>query len=299
MALNTSTFSGLPTLLRQASASMPAKGRPDTAATSVADHKRHAPFASSPSTLTLSVRHRPVSASAIRRPGPAATFGKGPGHEGLYKSSISPGPSDYSKQQRPATRGGNYFTAGDRDRERNRNGLAGEERRQFRQLDQDHNGVLDFDEACKLFRRGNQNVQDVEVKALFDAIDVSQDGKIQFQELHEFLFSWSNKRSAWRSRLRAALNLNEPGPGDYSGNSVALSSQRRSGKAILGTGPGHDLSGFRPKTPGPATYSVKYSAVLTHAPRASFGKGPGHRDLATTSYDSFWSCNRGASALMR
>jgi len=296
MALGTSTMS-LPTLLRQAT-SEPAKGRPETAATS-AKQKIHAPYAIDPrltSNLTPNYR-RPSSASAIRSPGPFATIGKGPGHEDAYKVRISPGPSDYSKREMFSTTGGNYFTSADRDRERNKSGRAVEERRQFRQLDENHNGVLDFDEACKLFLRGKSNLQHVEIKALFDNIDASKDGKIQFQELHDFLFSSSIKSSAWRSRLRSALRLVDPGPGDYySEKRAALSQHKRSGKAIL-SGPGHDL--FRPKTSGPASYDVKYSAVLRHAPRASFGKGPGHQALAKTSHDSFFCSRRPQTALLR
>jgi len=274
-----STVSGLPTLLR-APACAHHKGVSEQAGSCPGPtyivKKALAPSASAPALESQEVCQHPNSASWIRSSGPAATFGTGPGHGGLKKVSASPGPGDYWREGIFRIPGGSLSLAS-RDRDRNNYGRVCEERRQFRQLDQNRNGVLDFDEACVLFRRGDPSVQDLEVRALFDLVDVSRDGKIQFQELHDFLFSSGPKGSAWRTRLREAMHLVHPGPGQYAGNSLPRSQHKQAASPVIGKGPRLDTEGCGPKTPGPGAYAVKYSSILPKCPRATFGTGPGHQ----------------------
>eukprot|EP00930_Biecheleria_cincta_P103579 TRINITY_DN95597_c0_g1_i1.p1 TRINITY_DN95597_c0_g1~~TRINITY_DN95597_c0_g1_i1.p1 ORF type:complete len:302 (-),score=27.39 TRINITY_DN95597_c0_g1_i1:107-1012(-) len=277
----TSTVSGLPTLLR-APACVQHKSAPEQTGSSVGPtyivKQALAPSASAPALSSQEVRRRPSSAGWVRSSGPSATFGTGPGHRGLHKVSASPGPGDYWREGTFRIPGGSLSLAS-RDRDCNNDGRICEERRQFRHLDQNRNGVLDFDEACVLFRRGDPTVQDLEVRALFDLVDVSRDGKIQFQELHDFLFSSGPKGSAWRTRLREAMNLVHPGPGQYTGNGLLRSQHKQPASPIIAKGPRLDNLGWQMNTPGPGAYAVKYSSILPKCPRATFGTGPGHQSL--------------------
>lgn len=206
--------------------------------------------------------------------GPAATIGTGPGHEGLGSSAVTPAPGDYKTEEQRHIPGGSYFGTCRRSCE----GPA-HERRRFRQVDSNHDGILDFDEVCELLRRGDTSVQVLEVKKLFDAMDTSKDGKIQYEELVAFLDSASVKGSVWRRKLRDAFSMSQPGPCDYAANDQARSRHKQQPKAVIGQGPGHESLCSREITPGPSTYQVNHKAVTTHSQRVRIGAGPAHEAL--------------------
>eukprot|EP00931_Biecheleriopsis_adriatica_P065507 TRINITY_DN40026_c0_g1_i1.p1 TRINITY_DN40026_c0_g1~~TRINITY_DN40026_c0_g1_i1.p1 ORF type:complete len:334 (-),score=39.80 TRINITY_DN40026_c0_g1_i1:134-1087(-) len=205
---------------------------------------------------------------------PSAIMGTGPGHDDAKSTQASPGPCDYAKTTTSRIRGGNYFTTVRRTLPGSQGGAA-EERRQFRQHDYNRNGVLDFHEVCSLLQKGDRSINEVEVRKLFDTMDVNADGHIQLEELVSFLHSDSVKCSAWRKRLRSAFELSRPGPGDYNTESSVEARCRQAPKATIGQGPGHE-EGHVEETPGPATYHSERSAVTKHVPAATIGNGPGH-----------------------
>lgn len=208
---------------------------------------------------------------------PSAIMGTGRGHHD-ENLQVSPGPCDYAATSTSRVRGGNYFTATRRSMAGTSPWLLGgaaEERRQFRQHDYNRNGVLDFDEVCILFQRGDRSVDEIEIRKLFDAMDVNADGQIQLEELVGFLHSDSIKCSAWRKKLRTAFELSRPGPGDYNTQTESEARCRQAPKATIGKGPGHEDGKIR-ETPGPATYNIDRAGIRSHSPAAIIGKGPGH-----------------------
>jgi len=59
---------------------------------------------------------------------------------------------------------------------------------QFKKLDQNGDGQLDFDELKVLLKRGNPTFKDEEVKKLYDSCDVNHDGKVSFEEFVDYVF---------------------------------------------------------------------------------------------------------------
>lgn len=204
----------------------------------------------------------------------SAIMGTGPGHGNKVKST--PGPTDYATAATPKRiPGGNYFSSTKRGRSATSAWFvagAADERRRFRQMDSNGNGVLDFGEVWALFLRGDRDVKEIEVRKLFQAMDADDDGHIQVDELLEFLHSDSLQFSLWRKKLQAALELARPGPCDYD---TAKARQKRTASATMGTGPGHGDS-LPDVSPGPSFYSVNYASVQANAPAATIGCGPGH-----------------------
>mmetsp|Transcript_63335 Transcript_63335/g.137832 ORF Transcript_63335/g.137832 Transcript_63335/m.137832 type:complete len:507 (-) Transcript_63335:31-1551(-) len=62
-------------------------------------------------------------------------------------------------------------------------------RAHFRELDKSGDGKLDFVEMSELLRRGDPTLTDAELWSLFDTIDVTHDGEIEFNEFVEYIFA--------------------------------------------------------------------------------------------------------------
>jgi len=210
--------------------------------------------------------------TSIGSSGPKATFGSRSGHE--VSTSSTPGPGEFSTSQVTHIKGGNYFGTPHSSLED-----GPQQRRLFRLIDSNHDSSLDFAEVCAFLRSGDCSITEAEVKRLFQAMDVNQDGRIVLDEFREFLKEEGVARGhkAWKKKLRAACERSGPGPADYSVDDRAKSKTRRTPAALMGRPPLHDdLGGF--PSPGPATYRAEdAAAALAWAqPSATMGRGPGH-----------------------
>mmetsp|Transcript_114091 Transcript_114091/g.354237 ORF Transcript_114091/g.354237 Transcript_114091/m.354237 type:complete len:80 (-) Transcript_114091:47-286(-) len=59
-------------------------------------------------------------------------------------------------------------------------------------------------------------MKDKEIRALFDAVDINKDGRIDFGELVDFICpSAKPENAAARRRLKEAFAAARPGPGSY------------------------------------------------------------------------------------
>mmetsp|Transcript_2441 Transcript_2441/g.5107 ORF Transcript_2441/g.5107 Transcript_2441/m.5107 type:complete len:190 (-) Transcript_2441:170-739(-) len=94
------------------------------------------------------------------------------------------------------------------------------EKPSFIEYDLNRNGTLDFQELCKLLRRGDPSLTDKDVRALFDALDKDKDGNVRFKEMSEYLRPGATfEHNTWRGKkLRAAFNLSRAGPADDAAN---------------------------------------------------------------------------------
>eukprot|EP00933_Yihiella_yeosuensis_P021952 TRINITY_DN17296_c0_g1_i1.p1 TRINITY_DN17296_c0_g1~~TRINITY_DN17296_c0_g1_i1.p1 ORF type:complete len:553 (+),score=114.71 TRINITY_DN17296_c0_g1_i1:150-1808(+) len=197
----------------------------------------------------------------------------------------TPGPGQYNAIVKEHVPGGSYFgTCHQSPVPVSQASSLASEKRQFRRFDKDQNGVLDFGEVLSIMRKGNLQIQEVEVQALFQAVDKNGDGKIQFHELVEYLHPANGafENSAWRKRLKTAFDMSGPGPADYVGNDKVQAHRTKAPNATFGTGPGHTYNGLSLVSPGPAFYSSKdkTSTKCKNGASATFGSGPGHLELS-------------------
>merc|ERR1719433_65153 len=58
----------------------------------------------------------------------------------------------------------------------------------FEQLDISSDGKLDFDEMCKLLRKGNPHLSDIDLWTVFGSIDKNSDGRVDFDEFFDYLY---------------------------------------------------------------------------------------------------------------
>lgn len=156
---------------------------------------------------------------ASMRRGSAATMGRSQ-RTSFSPSGHRPGPGEYSSERKDAhVPGGNYFGI-----RRNSGQQDGALRRQFRKLDENRDGTLDVQEVAGLLRKGDASFTEEQVQMLFSAIDVDQNGRIDFDELLYFVNSDGRPRttggnSRVNQRLKQELQIRlgavAPGPGDY------------------------------------------------------------------------------------
>eukprot|EP00927_Polykrikos_kofoidii_P028222 TRINITY_DN24679_c0_g1_i1.p1 TRINITY_DN24679_c0_g1~~TRINITY_DN24679_c0_g1_i1.p1 ORF type:complete len:211 (-),score=35.97 TRINITY_DN24679_c0_g1_i1:224-856(-) len=67
-------------------------------------------------------------------------------------------------------------------------------RSMFAKLNKDGDKFLDLGEISRLLRKGNPEMSDQELAILFDNIDTNGDGKINFDEFVEYIFSKSGEK---------------------------------------------------------------------------------------------------------
>jgi len=67
---------------------------------------------------------------------------------------------------------------------------------QFRELDKNRDGMLDFEELKEMLRRGHKDITDRDVTVLFEQIDLSKSGKVSFTEFVDYVFSIKPEVSA-------------------------------------------------------------------------------------------------------
>lgn len=160
------------------------------------------------------------------------------------------------------------------------------ERRQFRRNDKDQSGALDFQELLNMLQRGDSSIQEVEVRKLFDNIDVNKDGEITFLEVVDYLHpaNGAMENSAWRKRLREAFDMSVPGPADYVCNDEVQAGYTKAPRATIGKGPGHIISGVNITSPGPAAYrTTKLASVsVKSGPAATFGTSARNLDSSAS-----------------
>mmetsp|Transcript_158485 Transcript_158485/g.279768 ORF Transcript_158485/g.279768 Transcript_158485/m.279768 type:complete len:438 (+) Transcript_158485:81-1394(+) len=141
---------------------------------------------------------------------------------------------------------------------------------QFRRLDWNHDGTLDYEEMCKLLKTGKQEMKADEMELLFRSMDKNSDGRINFDEFVDWV----------HTDVKAASLLAEatPGPGSYRPETSPEVRHRRPSAASIGLGPGHERPLSRAATPGPGQYTGDDRLQAHHArfPVATFGHGPGH-----------------------
>ncbi|CAE7500200.1 CDC48 [Symbiodinium natans] len=138
------------------------------------------------------------------------------------------------------------------------------------------NGTFDFQELCKLLRRGNPSLTDMEVQALFDALDKDKDGNVGFHELSEYLHppGATFEHSTWRKKLRTAFNISCPGPAEYVGNDKA--GKRNAPRPVIPSQRRMADHGVKSLSPGPAAYkgNLTASAFCKNACSATSGIAP-------------------------
>eukprot|EP00931_Biecheleriopsis_adriatica_P038180 TRINITY_DN21897_c0_g2_i1.p1 TRINITY_DN21897_c0_g2~~TRINITY_DN21897_c0_g2_i1.p1 ORF type:complete len:246 (-),score=33.64 TRINITY_DN21897_c0_g2_i1:46-783(-) len=124
-------------------------------------------------------------------------------------------------------------------------------------------------------------MQDVEVKALFDAVDSSKDGEIQYEELVSFLVdSPSANSSSERQQLRDVFNTSGPGSSRCGATDQQAPARRKQqSRAVIGRSLGLGEINDTKATPGPSTYEVKHESVRTSAPAVRISGGPAHEAL--------------------
>ncbi|CAE8657165.1 unnamed protein product [Polarella glacialis] len=218
---------------------------------------------------------------------PSAIMGSGHGHDPNNVVSKgdqrAPGPGDYSSEVPSRVPGGYVATAYGPD-----TSSRSCPRSQLQVFDKNHDGNLDFGEACKLMRSGGSSIRDSEVRSMFDSVDSNKDGKISISELSAFFGSEPGQSSTqtgsrWRRKLRDTLSQSCPGPCDYVGDDRAQSRHKHAPSATFGGGPGHPTLA-QASGPGPGSYltEVSYSVhVAQRHPAATVGNGPGHLPLAS------------------
>jgi len=205
---------------------------------------------------------------------------------GAHKSRMAPplptpGPGAYNNTVSEKVPGGSYFGTGHITVGIDNNDTAvgfAQEKTSFIKYDLNRNGTLDYQELCKLLRRGDPNLTDMEVQALFDALDKDKDGNVGFNELSEYLHppGATFEHSTWRKKLRTAFNLSCPGPADYVGNDKALAGKRNAPRAVIPSQRRMTDHGVNSLSPGPAAYKGNHTASAFHknAYSATFGTAP-------------------------
>jgi len=69
-------------------------------------------------------------------------------------------------------------------------------KKKFKALDNDGDGMLDFNELSNLLKKGNPNMNRSEIRLLFDGVDKNHDGKVEFTEFVDYLYAdHSNNRT--------------------------------------------------------------------------------------------------------
>eukprot|EP00434_Breviolum_minutum_P029109 symbB.v1.2.025748.t1/scaffold2519.1/size77074/5 len=102
----------------------------------------------------------------------------------------TPGPGAYNNTVKEKVPGGSYFGTGHITvglEQTDASFTLSQEKQSFIKYDLNKNGTLDFQELCRLLKKGDPNVTDTEVQALFNALDRDGDGNIRFNELTEYL----------------------------------------------------------------------------------------------------------------
>eukprot|EP00931_Biecheleriopsis_adriatica_P065776 TRINITY_DN40249_c0_g1_i1.p1 TRINITY_DN40249_c0_g1~~TRINITY_DN40249_c0_g1_i1.p1 ORF type:complete len:501 (+),score=110.24 TRINITY_DN40249_c0_g1_i1:65-1567(+) len=201
---------------------------------------------------------------------------------GKVKGSMpTPGPGAYDNALKEHVPGGSYFGTGHILVGTEKSVSMAQEKKSFRKYDLNNDGTLDFQELCSLLRRGDPNVDDFEVQALFGAIDKNGDGRIVFTELTDYLHPAGGafENSAWRKKLKDAFDLSCPGPADYAGSDTSLAHVRKAPKATIGKGPRHMDYGVNKFSPGPAAYQSNDKASCFYKKAASATIGNAFRYL--------------------
>lgn len=81
---------------------------------------------------------------------------------------------------------------------------------QFRSLDENKDGKLDFRELLNLLRVGNPDMKVRDVRILFDSVDGNRDGQVDFDEFIDFIFSGDKKKA--RSSIASGRPTAKPKP---------------------------------------------------------------------------------------
>ncbi|CAJ1362562.1 unnamed protein product [Effrenium voratum] len=197
----------------------------------------------------------------------------------------TPGPGDYNNTTKEKVPGGSYFGTGHVTVGLDNSDASftmAQEKQCFIKNDLNKNGTLDFQELCRLLRKGDPAVTDTEVHALFQALDANGDGSIGFQELSEYLHPPGStfEHSTWRKKLRNAFSLSQPGPADYVGNDRNLAGKRNAPRAVIPAQRRMTDIGINLDSPGPCAYTSLDTGSAFHKKpfAATFGNAPKKMD---------------------
>jgi len=145
---------------------------------------------------------------AGQRQGARATFGQGPGHHFLGAGQPTPGPAAYALPGKDRVCGGSLSRARSAD--------FIQTMREFKDSDINHDGRLDFEEVRALMQKGNPQMKEGDIKAIFGAVDKNGDQRVDFNELVDFLLPDGQADSLLsRRKLKDAFASKQPGPGTY------------------------------------------------------------------------------------
>eukprot|EP00928_Gymnodinium_smaydae_P003626 TRINITY_DN1128_c0_g2_i1.p1 TRINITY_DN1128_c0_g2~~TRINITY_DN1128_c0_g2_i1.p1 ORF type:complete len:511 (-),score=137.29 TRINITY_DN1128_c0_g2_i1:255-1745(-) len=72
-------------------------------------------------------------------------------------------------------------------------------KQRFRELDANHDGVLNFEEMKQILRKGNPNLTDAQLRLVFNGADANGNGSLDFDEFVNFLFKPPKAAGARRS----------------------------------------------------------------------------------------------------
>ena len=197
----------------------------------------------------------------------------------------TPGPGAYNNTVKEKVPGGSYFGTGHITvglEQTDASFTLSQEKQSFIKYDLNKNGTLDFQELCRLLKKGDPNVTDTEVQALFNALDRDGDGNIRFNELTEYLHPPGStfEHSTWRKKLRNAFQLSQPGPADYVGNDKNLAGKRNAPRAVIPAQRRMTDHGINQFSPGPCAYTSTDTQSAFHKKTysATFGSAPKARD---------------------
>ena len=77
-------------------------------------------------------------------------------------------------------------------------------------------GTLGADEVYSILCKADPRISAAEAKQIFDSCDRDGDGKINFDELRDYLHPVSaNENTAYRKVMRDGFSVKSPGPLDY------------------------------------------------------------------------------------
>merc|ERR1712070_566786 len=62
----------------------------------------------------------------------------------------------------------------------------------FHELDANGDGFLDYEELASLLRKGNPDLDEDEIKLLYESLDTHHDGRVDFHEFCDYIFSEDN-----------------------------------------------------------------------------------------------------------
>uniref|UniRef100_A0A7S1Q9R2 EF-hand domain-containing protein n=1 Tax=Alexandrium catenella TaxID=2925 RepID=A0A7S1Q9R2_ALECA len=84
-------------------------------------------------------------------------------------------------------------------------------RQRFDAMDLSGDGTLDFDEMAALLRKGNPGLSDIELWTLYKNVDKNLDGKISFDEFYDYLYAPARESVSPKSPLlqRGSLPAHE------------------------------------------------------------------------------------------